>query len=255
MLHAEIPVKHASISSPEFSPMESDEQGTSVLNADLAAGRIIRRGSLKDLAYQEIKGLLVSGKLTPDRLYSAQHFAQLLGVSRTPVREALLRLANEGFLVCREVKGFQIKDFSRKEVQDVLETREVIETHVVQRLAGRLTAADLSRLEQCHQQMLTCAADGDETRFLDADQEFHMTLIRRCGNHHLLAIMENIRSQIALFGLKILGHSKDFADIIQEHSDILKALGGTDRNEAVHAMRRHLAATEDRLHSKEKVRG
>src|SRR6516165_9949921 len=110
--------------------MATDVQTTSVLTADLTAGRILRRGSLKDLAYQEIKELLVSGQLKPDRLYSAQHFAQLLGVSRTPVREALLRLANEGFLVCREVKGFQIKEFSRKEVQDVLETRAVIETHV-----------------------------------------------------------------------------------------------------------------------------
>jgi DNA-binding GntR family transcriptional regulator len=234
--------------------MATDVQTTSVLTADLTAGRILRRGSLKDLAYQEIKELLVSGQLKPDRLYSAQHFAQLLGVSRTPVREALLRLANEGFLVCREVKGFQIKEFSHKEVQDVLETRAVIETHVVERLAGCLDAADLAHLEECYQQMITYAADGDETRFLDADQEFHMSLIRRCGNHLLLAIMENIRSQIALFGFKILGHSRNFADIIQEHSGILETLRGTNKQKAVQAMRRHLDATEDRLRRKENIR-
>ena len=233
--------------------MISDDSTTSVLTAEPTGGRIVRRGSLKDLAYQEIKALLVGGQLKPDRLYSAQHFAQLLGVSRTPVREALLRLANEGFLVCREVKGFQIKEFSPKEIQDVLETREVIESHVVERLVGCLSAADLARLEHCLQQMMTYAAEGDETRFIDADQEFHMSLIRRCGNHHLLVIMENIRSQIALFGLKALGRLRHFAEVIQEHSDILEALRGTDKKKAVHVMRRHLVATEDRLRRKEKV--
>src|SRR4051794_35083882 len=209
--------------------MVYDDGTPSVLTAELTAGRIVRRGSLKDLAYQEIKGLLVSGNLKPDRLYSAQHFAQLLGVSHTPVREALLRLANEGFLVCREVKGFQVKEFSRKEVQDVLETRAVIETHVVKVLAGLLSATDLAHLEQCYQQMVSYAAAGDETKFLDADQEFHMSLVRRCGNHHLLAIMENIRSQITLFQFKILGQSRDFSEILQEHADILEALRGTDK--------------------------
>lgn len=237
--------------------MESDCRTTSVLAAKVSGGRIVRRGSLKDLAYQEIKELLVGGKLKPERLYSAQYFAELLGVSRTPVREALLRLANEGFLVCREVKGFKIKEFSPKEIQDVLETREVIETHVVARLVGRLTTADLTHLERCYEKMKTHAAAGDATRFIDADQEFHMSLIRRCGNHHLLAIMENIRSQIALFGLNILGHAGnlagDLAEIIQEHAEILEALGGTDKKKAVHAMRRHLVATEDRLRGKKEV--
>lgn len=234
--------------------MATDECTTSILADELSASRIVRRGSLKDLAYQEIKELLVSGKLKPDRLYSAQHFAQLLGVSRTPVREALLRLANEGFLVCREVKGFQIKEFSRKEVEDVLETRAVIETHVVKVLAGRLNDADLAHLRQCYQQMTAYAAEGDESGFLEADQEFHMSLVRRSGNHLLLSIMENIRSQIALFGLKILGQSRSFADIIQEHADILESLGGTDKRKAAQAMRRHLTATEDRLHRKENIR-
>lgn len=238
-------------------PKESDYRTTPVLAAEITDGRIVRRGNLKDLAYQEIKGLLVSGKLTCDRLYSAQHFAQLLGISRTPVREALLRLVNEGFLVCREVKGFKIKQFSPKEIQDVLETREVIETHVVARLVGRLTAPELTHLKWCYEEMKMHAAAGDATRFIDADQEFHMSLIRRCGNHHLLAIMENIRSQIALFGLTILGHpgnlAGSLAETIEEHSEILEALGGTDKQQAVDAMRRHLVATEDRLRRKKEV--
>lgn len=234
--------------------MVSDNPQTAVLTPKPAVNRIVRRGSLKDLAYQEIRLLLVSGRLNPDRLYSAQHFAEILGVSRTPVREALLHLANEGFLVCREVKGFQIKEFSLKEIQDVLETRQVIETYVVQQVAGCLNATDMRYLGECHRQMRAYAAAEDGTNFIEADQNFHMALIRRCGNQHLLAIMENIRNRIALFGLKALGRQRNFEEVIQEHAAILSALGGTDKQQADQAMRRHLVATEQRLLEEEKLR-
>src|SRR5947209_6045260 len=72
-------------------------------------GAIDRPLSLKDSAYRAIKDQLVSGKLEHDKIYSAQHFAGMLGVSRTPAREALLQLASEGFLVCLDARGFKIK--------------------------------------------------------------------------------------------------------------------------------------------------
>src|SRR5262245_8637908 len=114
----------------------------------------LKRGiSLKDMAYDEIKKRLVNCELEPGLLYSAQYFAAMLGVSRTPVREALLRLTNEGFLICRDVKGFKVKEFSLKEMRDVVETRQVIESFVVRRLAGRLTPEDFQHLQLCQQQM------------------------------------------------------------------------------------------------------
>src|SRR5262249_47924641 len=90
---------------------------------------IDRPRTLKDQAYREIKQQLLAGHLEHERLYSAQHFAERLGVSRTPVREALLQLASEGFLVCLDVRGFKIREFSDQEIRDLFETREVIETH------------------------------------------------------------------------------------------------------------------------------
>jgi DNA-binding GntR family transcriptional regulator len=80
---------------------------------------IARHGSLKDAAYRQIKELLLSGRLEHGRLYSAQYFAEMLGVSRTPVREALLQLTSEGSLVCLDVRGFKIREFTDKEVRDV----------------------------------------------------------------------------------------------------------------------------------------
>lgn len=209
--------------------------------------RLQRRGSLKDLAYEEIKMRLVNCQMEPDRLYSAQHFAEMLGVSRTPVREALLRLTNEGFLICREVKGFKVKQFSTKEMRDVVETRRVIESYVARRVAGRLTAEDFHHLRQCQEMMVACAERNDPAGFMNADREFHMYLAQRNGNAHLASIMENIRDHIALFGLQALMQEAMYQEVIQEHAAILDALQGKDRKKAVEAMRHHLGATRQRV--------
>jgi len=208
---------------------------------------IARPASLKDAAYGQIKNLLISGQLQHERLYSAQYFAAMLGVSRTPVREALLQLASEGFLVCLDVRGFKIREFTAKEIGDVFDTRALIEAHVLQRFVAAPPAADLRCLEQTLQTMRACAAAGDAHGFLEADREFHMVPVRRLGNLHLLAIMDNIRNHISVFGLKALARPGRYAEVIREHSAILAALRQQDRKKAVQALDHHLAATQRHL--------
>lgn len=218
------------------------------LAQEAAANQPLERpASLKDAAYRQIKGLLISGQLERERLYSAQHFADSLGVSRTPVREALLQLTSEGFLVCLDVRGFKIKDFSAKEIRDVFETRQVIESYVVKRLVAELTAADLHGMEQNFQVMKACAAQGDAHGFLENDKEFHMLPVRRSGNLHLLAIMDTIRNQMSIFGLTALSHPGRFQEVLREHDAILAALRQRDKKKAVQAMSQHLTTTEGRI--------
>jgi len=219
----------------------------SALPKDSTSSLIERPRSLKDAAYREIKGLMITGQLEHDKLYSAQHFAEILGVSRTPVREALLQLTSEGFLVCLDVRGFKIKEFSPKEIRDVFETREVIETFALRRLADDLASDDLRHLDDTIKAMRSAAMKRDAVAFLEADREFHMIPLRRCGNLHLLAIMENIRNYISLFGLKALHHEGRFQEVIREHSAIVAALRDRDRKRAVHAIGSHLTATESYL--------
>lgn len=206
-----------------------------------------RPASLKDAAYRQIKGLLLSGQLERDRLYSAQYFADSLGVSRTPVREALLQLASEGFLVCKDVRGFKIKDFAAKEIRDVFETRQVIESYLVKRLVEEMTAADLQGMERSLQSMKTAAAQEDAHGFLENDKEFHMLPVRRTGNLHLLAVMDAIRNQMSIFGLTALLHPGRYQEVIREHEAILAALRQRDKKKAVQAMSQHLATTEGRI--------
>ena len=203
-----------------------------------------RPGSLKDAAYRQIKDLLLSGQLAHDRLYSAQHFAERLGISRTPAREALLALAGEGLLVCLDVRGFKVKEFSTKEIQDVFETRQIIESYVFHRLVDDHTNDDLKQMERALKTMAEHARKKDELAFLEADKEFHSVPLRRCGNLHLLAIMENIRNHIAILSRKALGYEGRYQGVLREHAAILDALRRRDKKKAAQAVREHLTTTE-----------
>jgi DNA-binding GntR family transcriptional regulator len=217
----------------------------------MTATPIDRPSSLKDSAYRAIKDQLVTGVLEHETIYSAQHFAAMLGVSRTPVREALLQLAGEGFLVCLEARGFKIKQFSPGEIRDVFETRQMIEAFVVRQLLDRLTPEDLRPLKENLRAMTEHARLRNAHGFMEADKEFHLTLVRRHGNQMLMAIMETIRNHIAVFGLKALAHQGRFQEVIREHRSILKALELKDRKRALLAVRYHLATTEQCLLGKD----
>jgi DNA-binding GntR family transcriptional regulator len=210
----------------------------------VSTGPIDRPSSLKDCAYRAIKDQIVSGRLEHNRIYSAQHFAGMLGVSRTPIREALLQLAGEGFLVCLEARGFKIKQFSAREIRDVFETRQMVEAFVVKRLIGTLTSDDLGALKANLRLMSEHARQGNAHGFLEADKEFHLTLVRRTGNQMLATIMETIRNHIAVFGLKALLHEGRLQEVMREHRSIIRALCHADRRRALQAVHHHLSATE-----------
>ncbi len=154
-------------------------------------------GTLQNLAYERIKTLLINGQLEFDEVYSANHFAEILGVSRTPIREALLQLTSEGFFVSLRGRGFKIKEFSEKEIQDFFEARKMIEAYVIEQLVDEVSAEDLKPLDDSLAQMINGHKKTETYSFLEADKSFHMNLIRRYQNSPLEPIMGNIRDFIS----------------------------------------------------------
>src|SRR5262245_50088335 len=170
----------------------------------LTAKPIERPDTLKDLAYKSIKNHLTAGHLAPDTVYSANRFAEMLKVSRTPVREALLQLAAEGYLEFIEGRGFRVKQFTEKEIRDFFEVRRLIETYVAERLTENMTPEDLKPVEATLKRMERLAREKDSAGFLDADREFHLAVIRHLDNPLLESIANHIRDRISVFALKAL---------------------------------------------------
>jgi DNA-binding GntR family transcriptional regulator len=209
--------------------------------------KIERPGTLQALAYDRIKGLMIAGELDFDSIYSTNQFAEILGVSRTPVREALLQLSAEGLLTSMQGRGFKIKKFSENRIKEFFETRQMIESYIIEQLVDSSIELNLSELDEIMIQMKNCADKDDIYGFLETDKAFHMNLIRRYGNRFLTSIMENIRDLIAIFGQKALASPGRIHEVIKEHQEIIQALKQKNKQEAAESMKYHLAATEKSL--------
>ena len=209
--------------------------------------KIERPGTLQALAYDKIKGLMIAGELDFDLIYSANQFAEILGVSRTPVRETLLQLCAEGLLTSMQGRGFKIKKFSKNRIKEFFETRQMIESYIIAQLVDSSIELNLSQLDEIMIQMKDCADNGDIYGFLETDKAFHMNLIRRYGNRFLTSIMENIRDLIAIFGRKALASPGRIHEVIAEHQKIIQALKQKSKQKAVESIKYHLSATEKSL--------
>ena len=213
--------------------------------------RLSRPNGLKDLAYDQLRSLIMRGQLAAETVYSAAQFAEMLGVSRTPVREALLQLVTEGFLTVIKQEGYTLRRFTEKEIRELFETRRLIETYVAEQITGKLTDPDVRQLRAMLKGMAALADEKDTVGFLETDRAFHMTLVQRLDNRMLASIMENIRGQVSLFAMQAVGsHKGRTAEILREHGDIIDALAGKDPKKAVRAVVDHLKTTEERVLSR-----
>ena len=207
--------------------------------------RLRRPNGLKDLAYDQLRSLILRGQLAPDTVYSAAQFAETLGVSRTPVREALLQLVSEGFLTVIKQEGYTLRRFTEKEIRELFEARRLIETYVAEQLTGKLGDAEIRDLRAMLKTMAALAEKNDTAGFLETDRAFHMTLVQRLDNRILASLMEKIRGQVSLFAMKAVASHKGRTDeILREHGEILETLRGKDPRKAVRAVVDHLETTQ-----------
>jgi DNA-binding GntR family transcriptional regulator len=209
--------------------------------------------TLKERIYREIRGLLRSGQIESNNLITASHIAKELGVSRTPVREALLQLASEDFMQAIDGRGFMVKEYSREEIHDYFEARRIIEVYVVGQLVDTISQSDLAGLEKYLAKMAAWTNRNDIIGFLDIDRSFHLHLIQLHGNKFMESITEQVRVLISILGQKTLANPGRMEEVVQEHKLILNAIKAGDRRRAEETVDHHLKATEDLLLEKLKT--
>ncbi len=208
---------------------------------------IARSKSLKEQAYDILKEMILTGRLEPGKLHNEKRMAEALGVSRTPVREALLELSREGMVVFLSGRGFKVRKFTLQEVQEVFDVRRIIEGHVIQKITQQLTDADLQQVERLIGKLEKLAGESDLTGFIEADKEFHQFLASRTGNRQIQIILAGLRDQIHLMGIQALKHYERIDQVIQEHRTIYSALRDRDGARAREEMLSHLRNTENIL--------
>ncbi|MYW04795.1 FCD domain-containing protein [Streptomyces sp. SID3343] len=198
------------------------------------------RPILRDRVARELRAALIAGEMRPGVVYSAPALAAQFGVSPTPVREAMLDLANEGLVEAVRNKGFRVTELSDRELDEFTEIRALIEVPIVARLAGTITPEQLAELRPPAQEIVAAAEAGDLIRYVEADRRFHLSLLALAGNEHLVRVVGDLRKRSRLYGLsRLVGNGRLVASAA-EHLELLDALATGDPVVAEQVMARHI---------------
>jgi len=212
-------------------------------SASVPSYKRLDRLTLREQARQALRTSVITGELEPDRLYSVAAFAAKLGVSITPVREAVGDLANAGLVEIVRSRGFTVPLLTDHDLDEIFELRLMLEMPSVSRLAGQLGSTEIAECRRLVERGREFASAAQLAEFLQADRDFHLRLLSFHNNRRLVEIIDRLRDQTRLYGLPhlaIAGHLIDFAE---EHASLLRAIEVGDRRAASEQMEHHLRHT------------
>ena len=201
--------------------------------------------SLKDWAFGEIKKAILANRLKSGKIYTDQSLALELGTSKTPVREALIELTARGFFELLPRKGFQLKQLSRIDIQNLFDFREILEVGIIRCITPALTDEDLSRLEVLRVQEFKASEEENWMDFLEADREFHLYLASLTENSYIVSSLENVRDFIVWVNIQLLAVRKQRpSEAMREHEAIIRMLEARDEEGAVERLVEHIRTAE-----------
>jgi DNA-binding GntR family transcriptional regulator len=205
--------------------------------------RIDIPSNLTTLAYNNIREYILAGRLDEESRLTEDFLSSQLGISKSPVREALNRLEAEGLIRIEPRKGAYLRRLTPVEINELYDTREALEAHVVR--TATLTPALLAELRQSLKRQRALLKANDKPHYIGEDVRFHSLLAQATGNGYLCSMLDNIQNQIWLSRRKTYDLSGSSAP--DYHEAIVKALAANDRPKAQQAMRDHVANVRQRL--------
>lgn len=209
-----------------------------------------------DAVYATLHEAILQGLLPPGARLGEEELGALLGVSRTPIREALFRLETEHLAVRIQRRGLEVRRITPQEIREVYEVRHNLSTLAMQLAAPRLTTADIARLRWINDQLGEAYASGDVRAAIALGDDFHNLLINASGNTVLLQILEQLRVRIRRFPGFTYQQPGRSDEIIREHLAMIEALATGNHALAVDLTSAHyLHAMQARLHMLDSVDG
>ena len=201
--------------------------------------------SLAKMAYEAIRKSILSGQWKIGELYNEKAIAADLGISRTPVREALLELASQDLIIFLPRRGLMVNRFTRRDVDEIFELRKAIELAAVEKITVTSPPFDLFEIEGALLSQRKAVKQKDYLAFMEADRLFHTSVSELTSNRRLIAILDNIRDMIHVMGAKALALEGRAVEVIKEHQTILEAVKKGNLAEARRAMAYHLDQSKE----------
>ena len=218
---------------------------SSILAAKTAQGLA---SNSQEQAYRYLKHRIINLEIKPNDRLTTQTIASAINVSRTPVREALGRLEQEGLAVRDEGWGYTVKPISMKEAMDVYRVREVLEVEAVRQALPNVTPALIARLRASLNKAEEKVRQGRLNEFRNNARLFYHMITEATGNSCLISMLATVDDRIRLLGAMMAKRHLDRPkESLAENRALLEALGAGDERAAIAAVRKHVASAAKTL--------
>jgi DNA-binding GntR family transcriptional regulator len=216
----------------------SEEKANETVLEEIKADR-----SITDQARESILGAIVEGRLQPGSLHSVQTLATAFGVSRTPVREALIDLSGQGVVKFERNRGVRIQQTSVHDLEEIVALRLLLEVPATHRAVENAGPELVAALKAELAAMEAAAGADDEMTMMRHDRRFHELINEASGNTRLAAFVDSLRDLVLTRGVSTVGRSRQLPEIVAEHTAVIEAIEAGDAAAAAAAMKEHLVNT------------
>ena len=196
---------------------------------------------LRDVVFNTLRDAILTGKLVPGERLMENQLADKLGVSRTPVREALRMLELENLVELVPRKGAQVLDMSEKDIVNILEVRSALEGLATSVACKKMSKEDLQQLKNLEVDFEKAVADNDVEHFVDIDEDFHDLIFAATENDKLISIFRNLRIQLYRYRMaQAKNNETSMSTIVAHHRSIIRAIENHDSEEGASIAQGHI---------------
>ena len=195
---------------------------------------------LRDVVFYTLRQAILKGEMAPGERLMEIQLAKKLGVSRTPIREAIRKLELEGLVIMIPRKGAEVAGITEKALRDVLEVRRSMEELAMELAVARMQEKDIKALEAARIEFREALNSSDMIRIAQADEKFHDVIYAGTYNDKLVQILNNLRDQIYRYRLEYIKDTGKRQLILIEHENILNAVKTRNVELGKRAMREHI---------------
>lgn len=199
---------------------------------------------LRDVVFQTLREAILKGELKPGERLMELQLAGKLGVSRTPIREAIRMLEQEGLAVTIPRKGAEVARMTEKDMEDVLQIRRALDKLAVRLAGDKITREQLRQLERAMRRFEESTRNQDVKQVAQADVDFHDVIYKAADNPKLMTLLNNLREQIYRYRVEYLKNEEAYSALIAEHQEIYTCLVNKETEKAAQAMEEHIINQE-----------
>lgn len=195
---------------------------------------------LRDVVFNTLRQAILRGELKPGERLMEIQLANKLGVSRTPIREAIRKLELEGLVLMIPRKGAEVAEITEKSLRDVLEVRRALEELSVQLACEKITKEEIRELERVAKEFQQVVKSNDITEIAEVDVRFHDIIYTATDNQKLIQLLNNLREQMYRYRVEYLKRDGVFPQLIAEHEAIIRHIENNEKEKATEVMCRHI---------------